>query len=104
MKRRGVQIGRQLTPGRTFQILILSLSTRRAATANDEVFSTDVVLDVRQMRRWATAVGRRVTVVSVDGAIHDVVLSRPEPRARVYAELDRWLGAYVEPRDTRIEV
>ena len=76
----------------------------RPPSSDDEVFSTDVVLDVRQMRRWATAVGRRVTVVSVIGAIHDVVLSRPEPRARVYAELDRWLGAYVEPRDTRIEV
>jgi len=85
-------------------LVITSGATGRATELNDEVFSTDVVLDVRQMRRWATAVGRRVTVVSVDGAIHDVVLSQPEPRARVYAELDRWLGAYVEQRDTRPEV
>ena len=36
----------------------------------------DIVLDVRQIRRWATAVGNHVTYVAVPGAVHDVVLSR----------------------------
>ena len=35
---------------------------------------------------------------SVDGALHDVVLSRAEPRARVYDEIDRWLGVRRAPR------
>lgn len=83
-------------------LVLTSGATGRATELTDEVRSTDVVLDVKQMRRWATAVGRHVTVVSVEGAIHDVVLSRPEARARVYDEIDRWLGAYVEPRDTRV--
>lgn len=60
------------------------------------VHGTDIVLDVRQIRQWATAVGPHVTYVAVDGALHDVVLSRPDVRARAYTELDRWLGAYVE--------
>ncbi|WP_241153638.1 alpha/beta hydrolase [Nocardioides pantholopis] len=59
-----------------------------------EVHGHDIVLDVRQIRRWSTAVGPHVTYVAVDGARHDVVLSLPEPRARAYAELDRWLAAY----------
>ena len=50
----------------------------------------------RQIRRWSTSVGRHVTYVGVDGARHDVVLSRPAPRARAYAELARWLTAYVD--------
>ena len=29
-------------------------------------------------------------------ARHDVFLSRAEPRARAFAELDRWLASYVE--------
>ena len=44
------------------------------------------------------AVGPHVTYVAVAGARHDVVLSRPEPRARVYDELERWHSAYVDTR------
>lgn len=60
------------------------------------VHGTDIVLDVRQIRQWATAVGPHVTYVAIEGAVHDVVLSRPDVRARAYTELDRWLSAYVE--------
>ena len=47
----------------------------------DETATThDIVLDVQQIRRWASSVGRHVTSVAVEGAIHDIVLSRPEVR------------------------
>ena len=49
-----------------------------------------------QIRRWAPAVGRHVTIVAVEHARHDVVLSRPDVRKVVYDELDRWLSAYVD--------
>ena len=62
---------------------------------DEDVFRTDIVLDVRQIRRWATAVGPHVTYAAVPGAVHDVVLSRPEPRARAYEEIRLWLDAYV---------
>ena len=42
------------------------------------------------------ALGRHVTMVAVDDARHDVVLSPPEVRARVYDEMARWLTAYVD--------
>ncbi len=77
-------------------LVLTSGRTGRPQGLDDEVFSTDIVLDVTQMRRWATQVGPHVTVVSVEGAIHDVVLSRPEVRARVYDEIQRWLSAYVD--------
>ena len=50
----------------------------------------------QQIRRWAPVIGRHVTVVSIPGARHDVVLSRPEVRSHAYAELDRWVTAYAE--------
>ncbi len=62
----------------------------------EDVHTTDVVLDVEQIRRWASSLGSHVTSIGIDGARHDVVLSRPEARERVYAELDTWLAAYVE--------
>ena len=77
-------------------LVLTSGRTGRPQGSSDEVFSSDVVLDVTQMRRWATQVGQHVTVASIDGAIHDVVLSRAAVRSRVYDELERWLAAYVD--------
>jgi alpha-beta hydrolase superfamily lysophospholipase len=37
-----------------------------------------------------------VTYVGIEGARHDVFLSREKPRARAFDELNRWLTAYVE--------
>lgn len=59
--------------------------------------SHDIVLDVRQIRHWASSVGRHVTSVAIEGAMHDVVLSRPEPRAQAYAAIATWLDAWVTP-------
>ncbi len=77
---------------------VLVLSSDRSstpATMGEDVFSTDIVLDVRHMRRWASSIGDHVTYVAVRGAIHDVVLSRPAPRRRAYDEIGRWLTTYV---------
>ena len=78
---------------------VLVLSSARSAQPlemGEEVHSADIVLDVEQIRRWASSVGRHVTSVAVEGARHDVFLSLPEPRAVAYRELDTWLRAYVE--------
>ncbi len=79
-------------------VLVMSSgATIDARELNDEVHRNDIVLDVAQIRRWSTALGRHVTYIGVDGAMHDIFLSRPEVRARAYDELGRWLDAYVEP-------
>jgi alpha-beta hydrolase superfamily lysophospholipase len=78
-------------------VLVLSSGeTRRPKEMGDDVHGYDIVLDVPQIRRWAVALGRHITYVAIDGARHDVVLSLPEARAQVYAELDRWVTAYVD--------
>ena len=77
---------------------VLVLSSDRSSLPTDmtdDVHESDVVLEVPQIRRWATAVGPHVTYVAVRGARHDVVLSRRPARERVYAELERWHAAYV---------
>ena len=62
----------------------------------EDVHGHDIVLDVEQIRRWTPALGRHVTYVGIEGARHDVVLSRPDARKRVYDELERWVTAYVD--------
>ena len=80
-------------------VLVLSSgATKRPTEMGEDVHSHDIVLDVPQIRQWSPAVGPHVTYVAVAGARHDVVLSRPEPLAKVYDELDRWHTAYVVTR------
>jgi alpha-beta hydrolase superfamily lysophospholipase len=77
----------------------LVLSSARSTTPTrlgQDVHSTDIVLDVEQIRRWSSSLGRHVTYVGIEGARHDVFLSREEPRTRAFTELGRWLAAYVE--------
>ncbi|MDN5744357.1 MAG: alpha/beta hydrolase [Nocardioidaceae bacterium] len=77
---------------------VLVLSSDRSSTGTgpeEDAFCTDIVLDVDQIRRWSTAVGTHHTYVAVPGAMHDVILSRPEARERAYAEIERWVGAYL---------
>ena len=53
--------------------------------------STDSVLFVDDIARAATRIGELVTIARIEGAIHDVFRSRPEPRAAAFATLDRWM-------------
>ncbi len=79
---------------------VLVLSSGRSTLPEEmgeEVHGTDIVLDVSQIRRWATAYGPHVTYVAVEGARHDVVLSREEPRRAAYDAIATWMTAWVDP-------
>ncbi len=77
-------------------VLVLSSDRTTFTTTLDErAHTSDIVLDVKQIRRWASSLGRNVTSIAVPGAVHDVVLSRPEARERAYTEIQRWLATYV---------
>ena len=85
---RGIEVGCPV-------LVLTSGATRFPTEMGDDVHGHDIVLEVEQIRRWATSVGRHVTVVSIEGARHDVVLSREPIRGQVYDEIDRWHTAYV---------
>ncbi len=79
-------------------VLLVSSARSGHPTSLDDpdLMRTDVVLDVDRMKRRAAQLSRHVTIAQVPGALHDAVLS-PEPvRSQVYAEMDRWLSAYVD--------
>jgi alpha-beta hydrolase superfamily lysophospholipase len=59
------------------------------------VDSSDIVLDVNLMAKWVHKLSDHVTLVRIDGALHDVTLSRQPARKQVFDELGRWLDAYL---------
>ena len=57
----------------------------------------DLVLNTKQIGRWAPSLGSQVTDEVVTDARHDVFLSVPEARKRAYAALGTWLDQLPMP-------
>jgi len=62
---------------------------------SEEAHDADAVLNVDHIARWASVLGRHVTLVTIDGGKHDLTLSREPARLAFFAEADRWLKTYV---------
>ncbi|MDG4772689.1 alpha/beta hydrolase [Solwaraspora sp. WMMD792] len=76
--------------------VLLACSSRsyRSHSWHDSATLADAVLDVEHMARWAPRLGRHVTVVRIDGGLHDLTLSHQPARDELFSELDRWLRGY----------
>ena len=86
---RGVDVGAPL-------LLLTSGASGNPREWDDTVQSTDIVLDVDQMWRWAPRLGTHVTMARIEGAMHDITLSTEPARKAAFEEIDRWLDAYIE--------
>lgn len=84
--------------GLELDVPTLVLTSSRSGHPKDwgeDCTSTDIVLDVRQIRKWAHKLAQHLTLVTVEGALHDVTLSRSEIRGRAFDEITRWHDAYL---------
>ncbi len=72
-------------------LVLLSSRGSNPLAWSPEAVSSDNVLVVDDIARAATKLGADVTLARVEGAIHDIFLSAPEPRASAYRALRRWL-------------
>ena len=80
---------------------VLMVCSARSTTPKvwgPEVSATDIVLDVGLLAARAPLLGWHVTLVRLDGAVHDVSLSARPVRDRYIDEIGRWDAAYVRPR------
>ncbi|WP_461165457.1 alpha/beta hydrolase [Tsukamurella serpentis] len=82
-------------------LILRSTKSFAPKTWSAEAGRADVVLDTRQIAKWAGAVGNRLSVVPVAGARHDVFLSERPAREQAYAELAQWLGREIESERDR---
>ncbi|PYC76657.1 lysophospholipase [Streptomyces tateyamensis] len=76
-------------------VLLMASTASIATTSWDPALHRrDAVLRADDIAALAPKLGRHVTTVRIEGGMHDLVLSGPEAREQVFAELDRWLAAY----------
>ncbi|HEY0499026.1 MAG TPA: alpha/beta hydrolase [Kutzneria sp.] len=83
-------------------LLRSSHSLLKTTVWGPEAMRADTVLDVRQMLKWAPKIGPRVTVVSIEGGMHDLFLSAEAVRERALKETVDWLAG-LHPRDRIVE-
>ncbi|MFR9751867.1 alpha/beta hydrolase [Nocardia sp. 004] len=72
-------------------LILRSRISKFARKYGPSVAVADAVLDVKQIQRWSGCLGDRTNIVPIDGAVHDIFLSGPEPRAKAFAEVNSWL-------------
>ncbi|MGN7861735.1 alpha/beta hydrolase [Microbacterium sp. 22303] len=72
------------------------LSARSAVPTawSDDLTRADSVLVVEDIARAALRIGPSVTIERIDGALHDVFLSRHEAREEAYARLGHWVDGW----------
>ncbi|MCC2661198.1 MAG: lysophospholipase [Arthrobacter sp.] len=93
----------QVARGLGIGIPILVLISGASSTGpfwREEMRRADAVLDVHIIAVRALSLGSSVTVERIDGALHDVFLSRAEVRADAYRRLERWIRGYTDAGDT----
>ena len=73
--------------------VLLSARTAIPRHWGEDLTSADTVLVVDDIARASLKLGPSVTVERIEGALHDVFLSRHDARELAYARLDRWATA-----------
>ncbi len=91
----------RVAAGLHIEVPILVLASSRTEFArrwHEGLRTVDTVLDVEQIAKRAPGLGRCVTIVRIDEAMHDVILSAPDVRKVAFDEMSRWIDGYIMTR------
>jgi alpha-beta hydrolase superfamily lysophospholipase len=75
-------------------LTLLSARSTLQPQWTEAMLSSDIVLVVDEIAERAVRLGPTVTVTRIDGALHDVFLSREPARAAAYGSITQWLRGY----------
>lgn len=71
-------------------LVLLSDRSYLQPTWSSDASSADVALNVDLVAHRSLSLGNYVTIARIPNALHDVILSAPEPRAHAYNTMSRW--------------
>lgn len=84
-------------------LVLLSARSLFLPIWDENMRHADVVLDVEGVARRSLNLGTCVTIVRLEGALHDVFLSERRVRERGFAALTQWLSGYHNRRHQNVE-
>ncbi len=76
-------------------LVMLSARSALQTSWSPRIYDSDVALDVDAVAARASRLGSHVTISRLDGALHDVLLSRRSVRANAYSVMARWTRAHL---------
>ena len=85
----------------TIPVLVAASTASYTGRWSPAAQRSDTVLDVVAIARWSATLGRCVTLIRVDGGLHDLTLSPPPVRDRLFADVGHWLTGYFDPATSR---
>ncbi|MCU1573818.1 MAG: alpha/beta hydrolase [Micrococcaceae bacterium] len=89
---------RELSRGLRIDVPVLVLLSARSLNGmlwREAMRRADAVLDVRTMADRARTLGGNVSLETIDGGLHDVLLSPPPVRQEAYRRLHAWIAAHL---------
>ena len=89
---------RRLHRGLQLTIPVLVMHSDRSTHVRqwcDEFTSSDAVLSVEDISRYAWCLGEQVTDVTIEGGLHDLILSREEVREKVFEVMITWMSEQI---------
>jgi len=72
-------------------LVMHSSRSRNVSSFSEEAMSSDIVLNVEDMKRIGSRLGRQVTFSEIDNALHDIFLSSKEVRDDAFNQMFSWL-------------
>ena len=87
------QAHRRVHKGLAIDVPVLLASSTKSYRGDfsEAAHHADAVLNVAHIQRYGPGLGSDVTMVQIEGGKHDLTLSPPEARQRLFATLDGWL-------------
>lgn len=85
-------------------LLMYSAASSNPKRWTEEASETDVVLDVKDIRKYGMSLGPDVTPIAVKGGMHDLILSKPSVRYPLYDYIFKWLDRELDNDDRTIHV
>ncbi len=94
---------RSLKKLRPINVPVLLLHSDSSAGRHDTLEAhhrADAILNVESISKAGRELGSLVTDIAIPGGVHDLALSRPEPRAIFYATIFGWLaGLFAQAKE-----
>ena len=84
----------EIAQGLSIQCPVLVMHAERSAWLKQwspNAMTADIVLNVADIQRLSPGLGNHVDVRAIANGVHDLTLSAPEPRKKVFSELLDWL-------------
>ena len=77
-------------------LVMHSDKTRNPKKLNQDAKTSDVILDVKHIEKYANKLQGDVSVITIKDGLHDLVLSSPAVRAEVYQHLFEFLSLKID--------